>query len=161
MKVWTAIITCVLLVCTASFAPGTFAGKLEDSLFEQIDIIAKAESSDPPAEVNNLPLIEKLLEQGVDVNAKNKDGDTSLVLVTAIGDLDLVELLLEAGANVNATGANGITPLMVSVEAGDDELAEILLSRGADVNAKAKGGWTSLVLACETGSTETIKLLCE
>ena len=48
---------------------------------------------------NDLGMVRSLLEIGADVNAKDKNGKTALVM--ASNDTELVKLLLDKGADVN------------------------------------------------------------
>ena len=48
---------------------------------------------------------------GADINAKNKDGWTSLHGAAQIGYLDAIEVLLREGAQVDVPNKNGWTAL--------------------------------------------------
>lgn len=65
-----------------------------------------AVSTDEPfvqaAERGELALVKSMLEKGVDVNARNKYGQTALILAAARGHFDVVKLLLEKGADLRA-----------------------------------------------------------
>ncbi len=57
-----------------------------------------------------LPKIKSLLDQGANVNAKNKTGWTPLMWAVSIGDaLDLVELLMHRGADPDLANNAGMT----------------------------------------------------
>ncbi len=57
-----------------------------------------------------LPKIKSLLDQGANVNAKNKAGWTPLMWAVSIGDaLDLVELLMHRGADPDVANNTGMT----------------------------------------------------
>jgi ankyrin repeat protein len=72
-----------------------------------------------------------LLNKGANVNAKNKDGESPL-LVAAAKDLDLiVQVLLENGANVKAKDKDSNTALMLASENGHTEIVELLKQAGA------------------------------
>lgn len=73
-----------------------------------------------------VPLAERLIAMGADVNARDGDGAT---LLMAEDDPALVTFLLDHGADVNATTDDGSTAL---AWAGDQDIALLLLSRGAD-----------------------------
>jgi len=54
-----------------------------------------------------------LLAHKAKINAKNKDGETPLLLAASDGHKDVAELLLANKADVNAKDKNGSTPLRV------------------------------------------------
>src|SRR5579883_2324789 len=51
------------------------------------------------------------LDAGVDVNARDADGNTPLLLAAVYAGPECVELLLKKGADVNAANKLGVTPL--------------------------------------------------
>ena len=104
--------------------------------------------------------VERLIEQGADLNAKNDDGQTPLhltILNKRAGQARWV--LITQGADVNAKTNDGTTPLMMAAAQGIEYLAEVLLFNGADVDPKNDRGETALSLAKENGKTEIIELL--
>jgi ankyrin repeat protein len=107
------------------------------------------------------------LERGVDVNAREKDGWTSLHWAAFKGRVEVAQFLLDHGANANMETANGESALhMVSRgEYGSEEhgigIARLLLGRGLDVNARRKDGWTSLHCAAFKGRVEVAQFLLD
>ena len=69
-------------------------------------------------------IIELLITNGVDVNAKNDSAETPLHLATT---REIVELLIANGADVNATTNRGTTPLDW---AANDEIANLIRKHG-------------------------------
>ena len=69
-------------------------------------------------------IIELLIANGVDVNAKNDAAETPLHLATT---KEIAELLIANGADVNATTNRGTTPLDW---AANDEIASIIRKHG-------------------------------
>jgi ankyrin repeat protein len=62
--------------------------------------------------------VRRLLEQGVNPNAPDRNGETALmraVTATSHCDASLVRLLLDKGADVNVRASRGDTPLMRAV----------------------------------------------
>ena len=102
----------------------------------------------------NREAVKKLLKEGADVNAKNSDGYTALILASSNGRTEIVAMLLDAGANVNArTNTNywGSTALIRASENKHTEIVAMLLDAGADVNATDDDGDTALmrVINCD------------
>ena len=125
---------------------------------------------------------ELLLQQGADINGKNRDGNTALHLAVFLGHAETAELLLKSGANVNAKNDDNATPVdllqvpwemtklltrpmgieleQAQVEAGKAKIRE-LFGVDAKVGAKtlpnfqnnSKDLWT----AARTGDLQAIK----
>src|SRR5260370_26639856 len=80
----------------------------------------------------DMKAITTLLDQGADVNAKNKIGVTALWIAAGKGKLDVAELLVGRGADVNARDAIWYqTPLSSAVGAGNAEVVKFLIRSGA------------------------------
>lgn len=69
-----------------------------------------------------------LLEQGADVNVKDKNGWTALIYATTHSSLDVVKLMIEQGADVNAKDKAGKSALDV---ANSEEMKKLLREHGA------------------------------
>ena len=83
--------------------------------------------------VRDLLLRKGLFLKGVNVNAKDSDGRTALVLACSSGHTDVVSVLLKAkGINVNAKLKNGRTALHVASYSGHTTIVSMLLDEGAD-----------------------------
>ena len=91
-------------------------------------------------------------EEGTDVNVKDNDGDTALMLACYYKHTEIVRILLDNGADVNAKDYDGDTALRKSIRNVDNWsdynsrgiIESMLLERGADVNAKTNDGYTAL-----------------
>ena len=76
-------------------------------------------------------VIEFLLKRGVDINARNAQGETALLIAAWTGREELVEVLLNKGADPNVKTRNGLSPLKVAKENGHAVIVEKLLAHGA------------------------------
>jgi len=88
--------------------------------------------------------------QGVNVNAKNTNGDTPLhTAVPYSRQVEIVKCLISLGADVNAKNNSGATPLYDAARSttSNVEVLKCLISLGADVNAADKYGKTPLDIA--------------
>jgi len=111
------------------------------------------------AREGRLPVLEKLLNDGIDVNVQDADGDTALIQASWDGNPATVKFLLDKGADVNAENNNGYTALIWASFYGRTEVVKLLLDKGADINAKDKYGYTALIWASRNGHTEIVKVL--
>jgi ankyrin repeat protein len=112
----------------------------------------------------NYDEVERLIEEGADVNNIDYAEFTPLIDVALEGHNDLVKLLIKAGANVNYSIEYGniydkLTPLHAAVDGGNSETVRILIEAGADVNAVDSDNMTPLYIAARKGSIEKVNLL--
>ena len=109
-----------------------------------------------------VPVIDKLLAAKVPIEAKNKNGQTALMLAAREGQADNVQLLIARGAKVDERDNEGWTPLMLAAYNGQTSAVGLLLEAKADVKAKdSKGVWDSLVLALSEGRGAVAEKLIE
>jgi ankyrin repeat protein len=93
--------------------------------------------------MNEARLVRELLEQGADVNARDREhGETSLMLAARFADAALVELLLSAGAELNARDDRGRNVLFFAPVSAS--VFKTLLDSGADVYVRDEEGDTLL-----------------
>jgi hypothetical protein len=81
----------------------------------------------------------------------DRPGWTPLHYAAAGGSLEALRLLLAEGAAVDALAPNGRTPLMMAAQYADESLVETLLAAGADLRAREKNGATAADLAEAAG----------
>jgi len=77
-----------------------------------------------------LEAVRYLLDEGADINAREKLADTALTEATYYGHLDVVKELLFRVADVNAIGDEG-TALDIATKKRYAEIADLLKHRGA------------------------------
>jgi ankyrin repeat protein len=101
----------------------------------------------PLHDAENPAIMELLIEDGADVNARGYYGMTPLFPPVRAGREDCVKLLLEHGADPNRKEMyEGRTPLHTVALTHDREIAALLLRHGAEVNATDRRGNTPLKL---------------
>lgn len=119
-------------------------------------LVMTAVSSGNEANGVSLPILARLLDAGVDINAQDHEGRTALALALGECGLEVVQFLLDRGANPNL--GNPLIWGLWHSETNSDELAA-LLDAGADPRAQAMDGMNALEWAEENGDDEVIDLL--
>jgi len=99
------------------------------------------------AEKGDLAGVQAELDKGADVNKKDNDGMTPLLIAVTLGHKEIVELLIAKGADVNVAGPFSMTPLHFAAVFGQKEITELLLAECADVDAKSASWGTPLDMA--------------
>lgn len=84
-----------------------------------------------------LPLIQRLLDEGLEVNAQSREGFTPLQWAVLSNSTANVEILLNRQADPNKGTNLGVTPLHAASAIGNAEIVELLLSHQANVDALA------------------------
>jgi uncharacterized protein len=108
-----------------------------------------------------------LLRLGVDVNAKDKEGWTALLLASDKEKPSLVQTLLDGGADVDAKCDchgylyGGWTALMIASKDGRVEIVKMLLAKHAAVDLRNNQGKTALALATTRGDAEIVQVLSD
>ncbi|CRG89394.1 hypothetical protein PISL3812_06430 [Talaromyces islandicus] len=74
-------------------------------------------------------VVELLVENNADVNARSDGGWTPLHNASDKGFKNIVQLLIKEGADVNSQLLNGITPLHLAAQAGHTDVVECLLEQ--------------------------------
>lgn len=100
-----------------------------------------------------------LLQNEVEIDAKNTGSQTPLSLAAKNGHLKVVELLLENGAELESEDNRGNTPLLWAVINGHEEVVQLLLENGGKAQFKDKQGRTPLSIAAENGHEAVVTLL--
>jgi ankyrin repeat protein len=101
-------------------------------------------------------IVRDLLARGIDLNARDRHGQTGLMLAAHGGQLATVQLLIDHGANLNVTAKYGLSAMMLAVVAGHKQIALALARAGADLTLRGTGapgfaGRTAADLAAERG----------
>jgi ankyrin repeat protein len=142
--------------------------KTEDEILDSLKDLSPDEMLLKCAENNYRKGVEIALEKGADINTKNNDGYTSLMLSILISSKNIVDLLIEKGADVNLKDKKKNNALQIAighsfVKPSDDQLPimDTLLDAGIDILNKNKYGYTALYLAITKGKTDVVDLLLE
>ncbi len=107
----------------------------------------------------DIEAVPQQLRAGVNVNARDRYGQTALMLDAHRGHRAMVETLVSQGADLNVTAKYNLSALMLAILAGHADIARRLAGAGADVGIRGSGapgflGKTAYDLAVARQMTE-------
>lgn len=108
--------------------------------------------------------LERLLSLGVDIDARDRYGQTALMLAAAAGHTRAVEFLATHGAVLDYTAKFGLSALMLAVVRGHSDVVQVLVGTGASLDLRGTGapgfaGKTAYDLAVARGDATIIEAL--
>lgn len=95
-------------------------------------------------------IVELLIQQGANLNAKNESGNCALILASSNGLNKIVHQLLINGANPNIRSKQQRSCLMMASKFNRPEIVELLIKKGAHLNYKSREGDTALMGAVDS-----------
>lgn len=96
-----------------------------------------------------------------DVNTRDNNGDSLLLLAVRSRQMQTVEELLQRGVDVNGANNNGITPLHEAAKSRDQRMVETLLQNHASPNAADSAGLTPVEYAASARNPQLLTMLIE
>lgn len=140
-------------------------------LFKALNVYHISTSNNPKGDIN-INNVEQALENGADINARDKmDSElTPLIYATLDQNIILMKMLLRKGADVNmkshsseegsgTTEGSGATALIYAIVSRNIEAVNLLLEHGADINIKTDTGKTALMYANSHDNLEIVYIL--
>ena len=94
-----------------------------------------------------------------EVNGKDEDGWTALMLASMQEHRDSADVLIWHGADVNASNNEGLTALMLASQCGCIQIVRLLIEHGANLNVSDQNGMTALMWASQEGYLEIVQYL--
>jgi ankyrin repeat protein len=99
-----------------------------------------------------------LAQPSVNVDARNLQDESPLMIAALRGFLDVCEKLIARGADINKPGW---TPLHYAATGGHLDVLRLVLSQHAYIDAASPNGSTPLMMAAMYGSADAVKLLLD
>lgn len=109
---------------------------------------------------NDLDKVREYVTQG-DIELKDSNGFTPLILASYFGYTPIVKYLLEQGANIDQRDNKGGTALIYASYYNYYDIVQILLDQNASVNMQDSKGHTALYYAEQFRYDKTSELLKE
>jgi rhodanese-related sulfurtransferase len=94
-----------------------------------------------------------------DVNSRNKDGATPLMVAVRLAPLALVQELLQAGADIHAVTVDGNQALWLACVGEIVENIKLLIDAGAEIQHVNANGATPLMFAASSGRAKAVAAL--
>ncbi len=111
------------------------------------------------AAAGNAGVVQRLLDLGLPVDGRDRQGSTGLIRAAGGGHLAAATLLLDRGAAIDARADTGMTALGAAVVAGQPELVRLLVERGSRVEERLARDTTAVLVAAACGHLEELDLL--
>jgi len=105
--------------------------------------------------------VQQLLNQKVNRQQKDIDGNIPLDLAIFLGDQNIIKLLATNNPQINAVDKDGYTPLTYAINIDDAQTVTTLLQAGADVNTPDAIGQTPIMQAVRHGNLKSLQALLQ
>jgi ankyrin repeat protein len=111
------------------------------------------------AGAGKLAEVERLIAARVDLESRDAQGRSALLLAVAGNHIAIAKALLAAGASPDAQATNRDTPWLLAGASGRAEIVAAMLPLKPDLSIRNRYGGNALIPACERAHVETVKLL--
>lgn len=109
--------------------------------------------------IGNLDIVKSLINIGMDINKRNKNGISALMYACKENQMDIVKYLLSLDVNVNDVDSNQNSAFMYAIKTGNIDIIKELIDHNANINAKNKNGETPLILSIKDKNIKVMKYL--
>src|SRR5947207_4497070 len=141
---------CIVLTCQVLLAiAGALGAAHAQETSANVRLLAAARAGDAAG-------VARALFDGATPNARNRVGETALVITLKNGQTDLARRMLDAGTDVNLAAVNGITPLMAAAHGGHVEMVRTLLAKDAEIGAIDRLQKNAMTYAAGQGHAEIV-----
>jgi len=112
--------------------------------------------------------IEKILNDGIDINSKNENGNTPLTYILEKypygmdNDIfQIIKLLVDHGADIHLSNNKNQTPLILASMTGGVDLIKFFIDNGSNVNRCDQEGISPLIYAIWASHHNRVKFLID
>ncbi|KAI9207399.1 ankyrin repeat-containing domain protein [Polychytrium aggregatum] len=102
-----------------------------------------------------------LRDSRTDVNHRDENGDSALLIAATCKTHNYCEALLERGAEIDIRNNSGNTVFLNAVSSGTIELIQLVVERGARVTDVNEQGETGLLIAVGSGNLDVLRYVLE
>jgi ankyrin repeat protein len=107
----------------------------------------------------NEDVVNLLIDNGLDINSLNIDGNSYLYLSCLHGNFKFVKLLIELKVNINELNNHGMSGFFIACFKGNIDIVLLFIENGFDICTTNAEGMSGFILACSGSQLEIIKLL--
>ncbi len=107
----------------------------------------------------DLETMGRVLRHGIDVNEKERFGNTAFLLAAYSGRIESAEFLLVNGADKRMVNDSGNSAVFLAVSGNHPNMISFLAELGCDTNTKNINGNSPLLLAVNEGKSEIVRIL--
>jgi ankyrin repeat protein len=104
-------------------------------------------------------IVEAALKKGTDVETKDGNNKSLLLIATEGNDLEMARLLTAYSADVNRQDNRLDSPFLLAGASGQTEFVKLFLTKGARFDVFNRYNGTALIPACERGHVEVVRIL--
>lgn len=101
----------------------------------------------------------EMMAAGIEVDEPDLDGNTPLMIASALGKDKFVRYLIDMGADVKRRNYVGVSALHRAAHGGHNDVIDLLLDNGAIINIPDMDGITPLMSAVSADRRFTVELL--
>ncbi|MEU7003536.1 ankyrin repeat domain-containing protein [Nonomuraea sp. NPDC046570] len=109
------------------------------------------------AALGDAAAVREAVTEGADLEARDSQRRTALLLAAAADHVEVAEILVAAGADPNAQDAQQDTPWLVTGVTGSVAMMRALLPAKPDLTIRNRYGGISLIPACERGHVDYVR----
>ncbi|MDI4648000.1 ankyrin repeat domain-containing protein [Cohnella hashimotonis] len=111
------------------------------------------------AEKGDVESVLKLLREGADINATDRDGRTAVLAATYNNRAEVVKALIEKGADINIRDRRLNNVLLYAGAEGFLDIVNLAIDAGADTKLTNRFGGIAVIPASERGHVEVVEAL--
>lgn len=162
-----AIVFALLLVLLVGFAPAQLiAAAAQTTLSDDIERTFDFDTDPTRAELmvklakkGNIEGLQRLLDDGMDVDTVSPGDGTALIGAACGGNVETVQFLLEHNADPNVVSIGDGSPLIAAAERGHLRIVEMLIAAGANRDEIVPGDENPLMQAAWNGHADVVQFL--
>ncbi|RWS23761.1 hypothetical protein B4U80_02997 [Leptotrombidium deliense] len=109
------------------------------------------------SKIGELSVVKRLIDEGVDINTKDKDGNSAIHLATEANHVEVLKFLLQNDADINVVNDDGNSALHVAILSLSLECVELLLEEQIKVNRFNNQKKSELMCAMQLDFVEPFK----